>query len=455
MRVLVEEMPMFLVRVILCAVAGIFLLSGCEGNKTVVKPNLIVISIDTLRADHLGCYGYDKPTSPLLDKLATQGVLFENASATSPWTLPSHGSLLTGFYPSQIGLSSAVGKLPLDAETLATLISPHNFSTAAIVNSIYISERYGLNRGFDYFRFVPESYTTTGVAPTIIQDSIAWLDDHSQQQFFLFLHFYDVHSDYHSLPQYEKEFAGAYKGIIDGTNRQLLEIRHGKLDLDTADIQHLINLYDASIRQLNDQLEVLFDYLNKGRLLEKTFLIITSDHGEEFLEHGKILHSQTHYQEAIHIPLIMLGPGMPRSKRVKGVVSLVDVLPTALSLLEISQPSTLSGVDLAPLWKGEHYQLSARTIFSEADKLNEQNDIKRIARRGSYKLHHNILTEESELYDLAHDPKEHSNIASEQSSMVNLLFSELKRFMQTRYRGENAANLTSEEIEKLKELGYL
>jgi arylsulfatase A-like enzyme len=151
----------------------------------------------------------------------------------------------------------------------------------------------------------------------------------------------------------------------------------------------------------------------------------------------------------------MLGPGIPRSKRVKGVVSLVDVLPTALSLLEISQPSTLSGVDLAPLWKGEHYQLSARTIFSEADKLNEQNDIKRIARRGSYKLHHNILTEESELYDLAHDPKEHSNIASEQSSMVNLLFSELKRFMQTRYRGENAANLTSEEIEKLKELGYL
>ena len=232
-------------------------------------------------------------------------------------------------------------------------------------------------------------------------------------------------------------------------------VRHGKLDLDTADIKHLISLYDAGIRQLNDQLEVLFDFLNKKKLLEKTFLMITSDHGEEFLEHGKILHSQTHYQEAIHIPLIICGPGIPHSKRMKEVVSLVDVLPTALSLLGISQPSALSGVDLTPLWQRDSYQLTERTIFAEADKLNEQNDIKRIARRGGYKLHHNILTEISELYNLMHDPKEHINMANEQSSMVNLLLSELKQFMQTRHQEENPAYLTSEEVEKLKNLGYL
>ena len=345
--------------------------------------------------------------------------------------------------------------MPPDFETLATLISRHNIATAAIVNSTYLGERYGLNRGFDYFRFVPESYTTTGVAPTIIKDAITWLDNHNHEQFFLFLHFYDVHSDYRSLPQYEKEFVGTYSGIVDGTNRQLLEVRHGKLDLNTTDIQHLIGLYDAGIRQLNDQLEVLFNYLNNRRLLEKTYIIITSDHGEEFLEHGTILHSQTHYQEAIHIPLILLGPGIPPSKRVKGLASLVDVLPTALSLLGIPQPSTLKGVDLTPLWQKGSYQLKERTIFAEADKLNEQIDIKRIARREDYKLHYNMLSKESELYNLMHDPKERINIADEQSSMVNVLFSELKRFMQTRYEEENAAHLTPEEIEKLKTLGYL
>ena len=446
---------MLLVRVIIRIIVIALLLSGCKGNQNSMQPNLIVISIDTLRADHLGCYGYNRPTSPLLDTLAAQGVLFENASATSPWTLPSHGSLFTGFYPSQIGLSSTAGRLPPDFETLATLISRHNISTAAIVNSIYLGARYGLNRGFDYFRLVPESYTTTGVAPTIIKDAITWLDNHSHEQFFLFLHFYDVHSDYCSLPRYEKEFVGTYNGIVDGTNRQLLEVRHGKLDLNTTDIQHLIGLYDAGIRQLNDQLEVLFDYLNNRKLLEKTYIIITSDHGEEFLEHGKILHSQTHYQEAIHIPLILLGPGIPPSKRVKGLASLVDVLPTALSLLGIPQPSRLKGVDLAPLWQRDNYQFAERTIFSEADKLNEKNDIKRAARRGAYKLHHNTVAHTSELYNLMHDPKERRNIADEQSSMVNVLFSELKRFMQSRYEEENAVHLTPEEIEKLKVLGYL
>lgn len=446
---------MLLIRVILCLGSLAFLLPGCEGKQNNIKHNLIVVSIDTLRADHLGCYGYSKPTSPLLDNLAARGVLFENASATSPWTLPSHGSLLTGFYPGQIGLSSTLNKLPPHTETLATLISRHNIATAAIVNSIYITERYGLDRGFDHFIFVPESYTTTGVAPRIVEDAIAWLDKHGQKQFFLFLHFYDVHSDYSSLPHYEKEFVGAYDGIVDGTTRQLLDVRHGKLELNAGDIQHLMDLYDAGIRQLNDHLEVLFDFLNKRRLLEKTFLIITSDHGEEFLEHGKILHSETHYQQAIHIPLIILGPGIPPSKRVKEVVSLVDVLPTALSLLGISQPSTLSGVDLTPLWQGGSWRFTERTIFSEADKLNEQNDIKRAARKEAYKLHYNVLTKATELYNLTDDPKEQINIAGEQSSVVSVLFSELEDFMRTRYRAENPATLRPEEIEKLKKLGYL
>jgi arylsulfatase A-like enzyme len=271
----------------------------------------------------------------------------------------------------------------------------------------------------------------------------------------LFLHFYDVHSDYRSLPQYERKFVGPYHGIIDGSNNQLLKVRHGKITLDKADITHLIDLYDAGIRQLDDQLKILFDFLKKDALLEKTFLIITSDHGEEFLEHGNILHSQTHYQEAIHIPLIICGPGIPRSKRLKNVVSLVDVVPTVLSLLGIPKPSTLSSFDLSPLWQKNSYKFPKRSIFSEADKKNVKDDIKRIVRSEKYKLHHNLLTKSLELYNLANDPKERFNIASEKSSIVDLLLVELKKFMQMSNSGEESVDLTPEEIEKLKRLGYI
>ena len=440
---------------ILCVIATLFLLTGCEKKQQTFKPNLVLISIDTLRADHLSCYGYNRPTSPTLDKIASEGLLFEDASATSPWTLPSHGTLLTGFYPGQIGLNNKLSKLPSEIETLATVLSRHFFVTGAIVNSIYLSQKYGLSKGFDYFHYIPESYTTTGVAPIIINQSIQWMQKHINQQFFLFLHFYDVHSDYRSLPQYEKDFVSPYHGVVDGTNKQLLLVREGEIVLNKVDTTHLSDLYDAGIRQLDDQLKKLFDFLRQEVLLKKTFIIITSDHGEEFLEHGKILHSQTHYQEAVHIPLIIHGPGIPRSRKMKEVVSLVDVMPTVLSLLGIPRPSSLAGLDLCPLWQKDNSKALDRFIFIEADKKNVRDDIKRVVRKGTYKLHYNLLTKESEFYDLTNDPKERFNIISEFPSLVEVLFAELKKFMKTSKRSKQYITLTPDEIKKLKRLGYL
>lgn len=140
-----------------------------------MRPNLILISIDTLRADHLGCYGYDRPTSPTLDRLASEGMLFECAYATSPWTLPSHGTMLTGFYPGRIGLNSADSTLPSELETLAMVLSKHSFSTSAVVNSFFVREKFGFNRGFDYFCFVPENHAPQGAAPIIIRQAIKWV----------------------------------------------------------------------------------------------------------------------------------------------------------------------------------------------------------------------------------------------------------------------------------------
>ncbi|KPJ57979.1 MAG: hypothetical protein AMJ42_04150, partial [Deltaproteobacteria bacterium DG_8] len=153
---------MHLIRWTIFVLVALFFLVDCERQQGTLRPNLILVSIDTLRADHLGCYGYDRPTSPTLDKLASEGVLFECAYATSPWTLPSHGTLLTGFYPSQSGLNSELSMLPSDLETLAMLLSKHSYSTAAVVNSLFVSQKFGFDRGFDYFYFVPENHAPTG-----------------------------------------------------------------------------------------------------------------------------------------------------------------------------------------------------------------------------------------------------------------------------------------------------
>ncbi|MBW1823105.1 MAG: sulfatase [Deltaproteobacteria bacterium] len=446
---------MLLIPRILCVLAALFLLAGCEKQPEALSPNLILVSIDTLRADHLGCYGYDRPTSPTLDRLASEGMLFECAYATSPWTLPSHGTMLTGFYPGRIGLNSEDSTLPTELETLAMVLSKHSFSTAAVVNSFFVSEKYGFNRGFDYFCFVPENHAPIGAAPIIIKQAMQWVQQHKNEQFFLFLHFYDVHANYSTLPQYEEQFVGPYNGVADGTLAQLIEFRKGTLSLDKADVKHFADLYDAEIRQLDDQLKRLLGFLQQEALLEKSFMIITSDHGEEFLDHGGILHGRTQYQELIHIPLIIRGPGIPPSRRFKGIVSLLDMVPTVLSLLGISSPSGLEGLDLSPLWQDNRYKLPDRFIFSEADQYNVKNDIKRAVWHGKYKLHYDLLTKKLELYNLVNDPTERLNVASEYPSVGMVLLTKIKKFMMKITRDTQSVPLTPKEIEKLKSLGYL
>lgn len=446
---------MLLIPRILSVLAALFLLAGCEKQPEALSPNVILVSIDTLRADHLGCYGYDRPTSPTLDRLASEGMLFECAYATSPWTLPSHGTMLTGFYPGRIGLNSEDSTLPSELETLAMVLSKHSFSTAAVVNSFFVSEKYGFNRGFDSFCFVPENHAPIGAAPIIIKQAMQWVKQHKNEQFFLFLHFYDVHANYSTLPQYEEQFVGPYNGVADGTLAQLIEFRKGTLSLDKADVKHFADLYDAEIRQLDDQLKRLLGFLQQEALLEKSFMIITSDHGEEFLDHGGILHGRTQYQELIHIPLIIRGPGIPPSRRFKGIVSLVDMVPTVLSLLGISSPSGLEGLDLSPLWQDNRYKLPDRFIFSEADQYNVKNDIKRAVWHGKYKLHYDLLTKKLELYNLANDPTERLNITSEYPSVGMVLLTKIKKFMMKFTGDTQSVPLTPKEIEKLKSLGYL
>ncbi len=203
------------------ALLGVALLA-CSGCAAVFdqRPNVVLISLDTLRADVLGCYGYERDTSPYIDALARSGALFENAIAPSPWTLPSHASLLTGLYPRRHGVRTTRSALAEGEATLAEMLRAEGYATAAITNSINLIQRYGYLRGFERFHY-EEELLARAIPSDVIPLAISWLEEGLREPFFLFLHLYDLHSDYRSLARYEARFARPYDGPVDGTTQQL------------------------------------------------------------------------------------------------------------------------------------------------------------------------------------------------------------------------------------------
>jgi arylsulfatase A-like enzyme len=441
------------------SLVGSLLLSSC-GKRQRSATNVILISIDTLRADHLSCYGYQRPTSPILDKFASQGLLFEDVSTTCPWTLPAHASLLTGLYPRRNGVRARTDRLRDDVLTLAEVLREHDFITSGIVNSHWLSKTNGLDHGFEEFLYVKEYADRT--KPTRVEDEARnWLSKRRDKKFFLFLHYYDVHSDYHSLPHYEKQFVRPYNGIVDGSTSQLLDFRYGRIPLpNQADTEHLIDLYDAGVRQMDDGMERLFALLEEKNLLDNTLIIVTSDHGEEFMEHGGVLHGRTYFQEVLHVPLIMRGPNLPKGRRIKNITSLLDVMPTLLAMLGIPPPPGLDGIDLQPLWQKNNAGTPKRLLFGEADWNNIVDnkivdDIKRFIRQDHYKFHFNRVTGKMELYDIVNNPDENIDVSSKHTSLVKLMRSRLRDFLRISRTGRTVDPLSPKELELLKSLGYL
>ena len=316
---------------------------GSLSRPTTAVQNVILISIDTLRADHLGCYGYERATSPALDLLAAGGVLFEEAAATAPYTVPSHASMLTGLYSRSHGMITWARRLPEEIQPIAARLSAQGFATAAMVNVSLLNQRFGFGRGFDeYFSIAPEP--AGAAAATIVSFAKDWMQRHRGERFFLFLHFYDVHSDYDAPDEYRRKFVRPYAGRSNGTTEQLSRYLKGRIGgWGEPDARHLADLYDASIRQLDDQLGPFFEELRVGGLWDRTLVIVTSDHGEELLEHGTVLHSHVLYQESLHIPLILAGADLPQGTRIPEPVSLVDITPTILALYGLPAGDDMDG----------------------------------------------------------------------------------------------------------------
>lgn len=428
--------------------------------------NIVLISIDSLRADHLGAYGYGRDTSPMMDSWARRGVLFENASSTTAWTLPGHMSMLTGRSLLGHGVVSDDRMLTADVATLAETFQEAGYRTGAIVSAPYVEARYGFDRGFDEyddhtvsFATNKESYRSV-TAPILQEAADAWLSDSTEKPFFLFLHYWDVHYDYIPSPPYDTMFDPDYEGDITGDDFYFNPAVHR--NMDPRDIEHLLALYDGEIRLVDDQLAKLDASLERLGVAGNTIVVVTSDHGDEFFEHGRKGHHRTLYDEILRVPFILYVPGLAATKPVVTMeTSIIDIMPTLLSLTGIDIPDGVEGADLAPVGFGD----SPETDRATQGELYRKNSlITQVSyRRSGAKLIHNFNRRTVEGYNIAGDPGERSNIDTDELHHPAMLAG-LRDWMASAWtvfrsriaeHGVASLEMDRETAERLRSLGYI
>ena len=437
-----------------------------SSRRALVKNyNVILISIDSLRADHTSAYGYRRDTTPTLQSLAAAGVRFENTSSTTSWTLPAHMSMLTGRSLLGHGVIADDRALTGDVPTLAQSFQAAGYTTKAITSAPYLEHRFGFDHGFDDYddqtvRFdsTSASYQTV-TAPLVQKTAAKWLTTHRNQQFFLFLHYWDVHYDYAPGPPYDTMFDPDYRGSINGDNFYFNPAVNKSMKPE--DLAHVVALYDGEIRLVDDHLAALLRTLGYLGLSDKTIIVVTADHGDEFFEHGHKGHHRTLYEEVLHVPLVLYVPGLePTERRVTMETSIVDIMPTLLSIVGIEIPKGVEGVDMSSVaYRGD----------SEWDRSTEGE----LYRRGSLNVQVSLQNERTKIieefyrlqmhsYDLTLDPGEHTPRATH-IGFATALASELTGWLNGEWRvfrgridhnGVNHIHLDAGTRERLRALGY-
>lgn len=325
-------------------------LTACSRQAADERPafpgrNVVLVTIDTLRADHVGFYHYGRDTTPNIDRLARKAVSFGNAVSTSSWTLPAHASILTGLYPAEHGVVTDTSALPPSAPTLATILSAHGYDTFAAVSHVYLSHRWGFDRGFATF----DDSAAAGspqrpVAARVVDRALSWLAERkSDKPFFMWLHIFDPHWDYAPPAPFDRKFDPDYRGTMRGDYASLKPYIKAVAGYETPpplakrDLEHLIALYDGEIAYADNELGRLFDRLGQPDLAGNTVISVLSDHGEEFMEHGSLEgHQWTLFDEVVLVPWILYLP----EQRFQGIhlepeVSTVTVAGTLLDYLGI------------------------------------------------------------------------------------------------------------------------
>jgi arylsulfatase A-like enzyme len=399
---------------------------------TFEKPvNVVIIGIDTLRPDHLGCYGYSRATSPNIDRLAGEGVRFESAISASPWTLPSFATVFTSLYPSQHGAGSLQTRLRTVFPTLALILLKNGYSTAGIVNNPTMGADFNMDRGFEYHDLPPALRERTANGTT--DDALSWLDRNPSRPFFLFVHYFDPHLPYAPPAPYDTLFSGGYAGPVGnsfdakttGTDnpRAYADIRA----LPIQDWNQIVSLYDGEIAYTDAAVGNLLTGLEERGLRRNTLVVLLSDHGEEFLDHGAMNHGHSLYDELLKVPLIFSLPGrIPANEVIPRQVRLLDVTPTILDILKIKPESHFEGVSLQPLLTGKSDPTPSKTSLlppevAYSGALMAGSSERKSVRAYPWKLIYEIATENARLYNLERDPDEKLDLAREEPDVRRLL----------------------------------
>ena len=368
------------------------------------RPNVLLIVLDTVRAKNMSVYGYNRATTPNLEHWAKSGVVFDRATATSPWTLPSHGSMFTGRWSSEM---SATLEIPLDDThpTVAGALQGSGYATAGFVaNTNYCGYEFGLSRGFAHYEDYNPSpgellisstlvrsvvnngavrrvsgyydYIPRKSAETITNDFLDWLPEASGRPFFAFLNYFDAHEAY--LPP--STFAHAFGPEAPRRNHMLKQETRRNLRFDwperpASEIKAELDMYDASIAYLDSELSRLFGELRSRGLLESTLIIVTSDHGEQFGEHGLFLHGNSLYEPLLRVPLIVrYPPGIPGGRRVATRTSLRDIPATILDVTGIEVAPQFPGSSLARYWAATPPSGGSDAVLAEVEQADFGKD---------------------------------------------------------------------------------
>lgn len=425
-------------RLALVAIVAGLAAAGWYGSRLVRRPakfadirNVLLVSIDTCRADHLSCYGAKRPITPRIDALAREGILFEEALSPIPLTTPAHSSLLTGTYPPTHGVRLNNGHaLAASSITLAERLHDAGYKTGAFVGGFPLDPGFGLSQGFDTYdaHFTKASETSSSVAERTADEvaapAIAWLDRNAAGPFFLFVHFFDAHLPYEPPPPFASTYAD---------------------DPYAGELAYV----DAALGKILDRLHAL-------SLDGDTLVVVTADHGEGLNEHGEKSHGYFIYQSTQHVPLVMRIPGGPKGRRVAERAGLVDVMPTILDLAGVKPSRPLQGASLRAAIAGERAADRPRGIYCESLVATQFGcaSLSGLV-EGGWKY---ILAPRPELYDLANDPGEGHNVVDAQPAIALRMRERLQTMRQELEAGASEGGEAAPDpdaVARLQSLGYV
>lgn len=374
--------------VVFCALFLVFsiaAITGCSSQPH--SPNVLVLTMDTLRADALGCYGAANVKTPNLDKLAKEGVLFEDAVCQIPATLTSHTAIFTGRNPKSTGVRFRTAAVPATEETLAERFQSRGYQTAAFLSSYVLAPEFGLNQGFDRYdlgsiKNGKSKAADERRAEETIDQAINFLKNKSAKPFFLWIHLYDPHSPYNPPAPYSAMYDPNYTGTINGTVSEVarLNANRGK-GASPRDLHHLRALYNGEVAYMDFHIGRLVTAMREIEILDNTIVAALADHGENLGENGRFFHGDDLYQPAVHIPFLLRYPKrIPQSMRIRQTAQSIDLFPTLLELASVPSVSGVEGSSILPLidqtrQSSQSFKEKPAYLETEADTLADCNKL--------------------------------------------------------------------------------